>query len=433
MIRVSASPTDFKNSPGISRRDFLRTATFFAGALLTGCRSENVSGARVTLKQWYHQYGEAGTQQAALRYAAEYTKLNPDVAVKMVWVPGDYQTKVNTALLTSGGPDVFEKQLTIPMVSAGQVEPLDDLFPPEIKADYLPDDLALNTVDGKIYGVKMVDDFGLFYYRTSLLAAAGLKPPASFDELIAVGKALTTSQQKGLYLGNDGGVGAALLQMPWSAGQQVVVNDQVAFNTPRTAEAYARLRDLTGSNCLLIGAPTDWWDPTALVQGMAAMQWCGIWAYPAIHRAFGEDLGCIPWPALDSNGRPSTFFGGWSQMVNAKSRHVDEAKRFVRWLWIENKEIQRDWNVNYGFHIPPRQSVAKETPALNDRIPAQAIGFLRDYANALPPTWSSSMQTALNDAVANIIKKGRSAADEVATAARKCERELKRLLRYREK
>jgi multiple sugar transport system substrate-binding protein len=420
------------SSASISRRSFLRTATFFAGAVLAGCdRREAVPGARVTLKQWYHQYGEAGTQQAVLRYAEEYTRHNPDIAVKVVWVPGDYATKLNTALLTSGGPDVFEKQLTIPMVGAGQVAPLDDLFPADIRADYLTEDLAVNTVDGKIYGVKMLDDLGLLYFRKSLLEAAGVQPPATFDALVVAAKKLTTAQQKGLYLGNDGGVDAAMLEMPWSAGGALLQEDKVAFNAPRTIFAYEKLRELTGSGSLLIGAPTDWWDPSALTQGMCAMQWCGIWAYPGIHKALGEDLGCVPWPALDAEGRPSTFFGGWSQMVNARSRHIEEAKRYVRWLWIENKEVQRDWNVNYGFHIPPRQSVAMETPSLKDAIPAQALRILRDYGKVVPPEWSSAMQTALNDAVANIVKKGRPVAAEVATAAKKCERELDRLLRYR--
>ena len=34
-------------------------------------------GSTVTLQQWYHQYGEAGTQQAVQKYAAAY----PDAKV----------------------------------------------------------------------------------------------------------------------------------------------------------------------------------------------------------------------------------------------------------------------------------------------------------------------------------------------------------------
>jgi len=109
----------------INRRTFLKSALVAAGTVtwssLAGC--DRKDDGRVTLTQWYHQYGEDGTEEAVLRYAADYTKANPNIAINVVWVPGDYATKLNTALLTAGGPDVFEKQLTVPMVSAGQVAP----------------------------------------------------------------------------------------------------------------------------------------------------------------------------------------------------------------------------------------------------------------------------------------------------------------------
>ena len=66
------------------------------------------TGARPTISQWYHQYGEAGTQQAVTRYAKEY----PDATVKVQWTPGDYTSKLNIGLLSSSGPDVFESRST---------------------------------------------------------------------------------------------------------------------------------------------------------------------------------------------------------------------------------------------------------------------------------------------------------------------------------
>jgi hypothetical protein len=41
------------------------------------------------------------------------------------------------------------------------------------------------------------------------------------------------------------------------------------------------------------------------------------------------------------------------------------------------------------------------------------------------------MTTILNDAASNIVKQGRPAEPEIALAAKKCERELERLLRYK--
>lgn len=417
----------------VNRRAFIQSALVAAGAVtwgaIGGC--DRADDGRIKLTQWYHQYGEDGTQDAVLRYASEYTKTNPNVSINIVWVPGDYVTKLNTALLTAGGPDVFEKQLTVAMVSAGQVASLDDLFTPEVLADFDPRDLKVNTVEGRIYGVKMITDTGAIYYRKSWLKEAGLPLPQTLDELIKVVSALTQPRRKGIYLGNDGGVAACLSLAPWSAGEDLMKDDKIAFNTPRTVQSYVKLGELVNSNKVLIGAPTDWWDPSAFNQGLCAMQWSGLWAYPAINRALGDDVGATAWPAFDTQGTPATFAGGWSQMVNAHSRHLEEAKRYVRHLWIENSVVQRDWNLSYGFHVPPRASIADQARALDAPVPATAVKNLKQFGRELPPAWSSGMTTALSDAVTNIVKMGRPPAEQIATAARKCEKVVERMMRFR--
>jgi multiple sugar transport system substrate-binding protein len=410
-----------------SRRRFLRAVTISAGVLLAGCGHKNANG-KTTLTQWYHEYGETGTHDAVLRYAQQYTQLNPHIDIQVIWVPGDYGTKLETALLT-GGPDIFEEsQLTQAMVEAGQVAALDDLFTPQVRADFAPTALAENTVNGHIYGIKTVQDTGLLYYRKSLLAQANLAPLTTLDAVMAAAKALTTATRKGLFLGNDGGISALLTILPQSAGQEIIVGNKIAFDTPRTALSYQKLAEINKSGVLLMGAPTDFWEPSSFTQGLAAMQWSGLWAYPAIHQALGDDVGAVPWPAMDAQGRPATFAGGWSEYVNGQSDNIEEAKRYLQWLWISNTADQRDWNLSYGFHVPPRLSVARTAAALRAPVPAAGVQALNQYGQYLPPSWTASMGADLTNAVTNIVKFNDSAADQVHNAARLCERELSRLL-----
>ena len=64
----------------INRRRFLQAVgaagtLAVGGDLLAACGGTSLGGSsKITLQQWYHEYGEAGTQQAVLRYAADYTK-----------------------------------------------------------------------------------------------------------------------------------------------------------------------------------------------------------------------------------------------------------------------------------------------------------------------------------------------------------------------
>lgn len=419
-----------------TRRDLVKSILVTGGGVVFagyGRIERAAAQDKIRISQWYHQYGEAGTQEAAQRYAQQYTTENPAVEVEMVWVPGDYEGQaLPAALLTDKGPDVYEDHPSFAMVKAGQVEPLDDLMTPDVKSDFHPNNLAVNTINGKLYGIKMIDDMGLLYYRKSLLQEKGVNPPQTMDELIAAVKALDTGRVKGLFVGNDGGVAALNTIAPWSAGSDFVdtSNNTITFNNPRTVLAYQKVKELNDSGGLLIGSPTDWWDPSAFTQGLAAMQWTGLWAMPGVKAGVGDDFGVVPWPKLDDQGTPTTFWAGWSECVNPKgeNQQIAEAKKFVQWLWIQKTDLQQDWSLSYGFHVPPRKSAAAAAEPLKTGPASEAVTILNQYGKILPPQWTAAMTTILNDSITNIIKNGADATSEVASAAQKCQDELTKVV-----
>lgn len=431
---------------GIDRRRLLRglglgAAGLAAGPILSACSggssglsggssSGGGSGSKPPLNVWYHQYGEAGTQQAVERYAKEYDK----AAVNVQWTPGDYTSKLNSGLLSTSGPDVFESTPNIDQVRSGQIVPLDDIIA-DVKSDYTEADIKSSTVDGKIYMIKMVDDMGVLYYRKSVLAKAGIQPPTTIDELIAASKALNTKEQKGLFIGNDAGVtpafggGSLLGQILWSVGSDYLTADnKPGFTSPEAKQSFAKMQELFNSKSILLGSPTDWWDPSSFTQGLAAMQWCGLWAMPGIQKAVGDDFGVVPWPAFSKTvGKPSTFAGGWGAMVSAKAKNVDAAKAYIKWLWIENLKNQEDFNLSYGFHVPPRKSLAAKASKLQAGPAADALKIFNDYAVAANPAWTPKMNSAYADAATAIVRKGANIDSSIATAEKAVNAELKRL------
>jgi multiple sugar transport system substrate-binding protein len=397
---------------------------------LNGDSGNTGDTTKPTISQWYHQYGEAGTQQAVTRYAKEY----PDATVKVQWTPGDYTSKLSSGLLSKSGPDVFESSPNIDQVKSGQVVALDDIIA-DVKSDYTEADIKSSTVDGKIYQVKMVDDMGLLYYRKSVLDHAGIKPPTTVDDLISASKALTTKDMKGLFIGNDAGVtpsfggGSLLGQILWSVGTDFLTNDnKPGFMTSQVKDSFAKMRELFLTKSILLGSPTDWWDPSSFTQGLAAMQWCGLWAMPGIKKAIGDDFGVVPWPAFSASvGKPSTFAGGWGAMVSAKAKDVDAAKAFVKWLWIDNSKDQEDFNLSYGFHIPPRKSLAAKAQKLQSGQAADALKIFNDYAVAASPNWTPKMGNAYADAATAIVRKGGDIEQNLTKAEKVVNTELDRL------
>ncbi|MEM8861643.1 MAG: extracellular solute-binding protein, partial [Chloroflexota bacterium] len=387
---------------------------------------ESMEDDEIVLTHWYHQYGEEGTFEAVLRYAEEYSAMTPGVTVEVEWIPGDYNGALNAALLTDDGPDVFEVQSAdLARVGAGQLEPLNDLFTDEVLADFSETALQRVTVDGNIYAIPMIVDPQLFYYRKGALEEAGLTIPTTMDELIAAAAALDTGRVKGLYIGND------QIGPPWTtyvstyaAGTNLTDGGSPAFNTDANVTMLEKRTELAQSGNLLVGAPTDWWDPTALNDGLANMQWIGLWAAPAILDTHGDDIGVFPWPALDADGTPAVWVGSWNQAVNGNSDHKEAAKAYASWLWIENTEIQQDWALSYGFHIPPRASAAASAAQLQEGVPLEIVELTNQYGRSFSPMWTGAMQSALRDAQAEVILNGADAVEQMNSAEATVQSEL---------
>ena len=401
-----------------------------SSGLSGGGSGNSSSGGKPAIAQWYHQYGEAGTQQAVQRYAKAY----PDASVKVQWTPGDYTSKLNSGLLSSSGPDVFESTVNIDMVKSGQIVAMDDVIA-DVKSDYTDADLKSCTVDGKVYGVKIVDDMGVLYYRKSLLSKAGIQPPTTVDELISASQALTTKNQKGLFIGNDAGVtpsfggGSLLGPILWTVGSDYLTSDnKPGFLSNDVMQSFTSMRRLFNTKSILLGAPTDWWDPSSFTQGLAAMQWCGLWAMPGIKKALGDDFGVVAWPKFSSTvGKPSTFAGGWTSMISAKAKNVDAAKAFTKWLWINNSADQEDFNLSYGFHIPPRKSLASKATKLQTGPAADALKIFNESAIASNTAWTAKMNSAYADAATAIVRQGGDVETNLNKAAKVVNTELDRL------
>jgi multiple sugar transport system substrate-binding protein len=240
---------------------------------------------------------------------------------------------------------------------------------------------------------------------------------------------LTTGEVKGLFAGNDGGVGVLGGPALWSVGLDYVTpQHEVGFDDPAAAVAIGKLRELYSSGSLLLGAVKDWAEPDAFIQGQVAMQWTGLWTVPAVQQALGDDFGVLPWPKLNDSGRPSVPVGAYGAMVNARSQHIDEAKAYIKWLWVERKDYQEDFNLSYGFHIPPRASLTEKADKLKSGTAADAVKFVRENAKSSnPPDWIPSMSTAFGDAVSRAVREGADPGTELKAAVQKTRDELKRL------
>ncbi len=416
----------------------------------------STSAPTPVLTQWVHRFAEAQNlsptagARALDRYAAEF----PDARVELTWKEDDYARELTAALAAGVGPDVFDTDdgPTIDQVRSGQIADLSDLFPRAsintstsvgsgtnasssvgsgassgTSSDIHAQVLARLTDRGKIWGVPELLDARLLIYRTSMLDKAGVKPPTTLEELVAACAALTTDKVKGIHLGDRGGADLIAVPVVRSAGLDVLTADQSAsFADPKVAAALALLRVLHVKKQILLDIPAQWYPSDAFTQGLAAMQVTGLYAFPAIHKAIGDDVGVLPWPAM-AGGRPTVMVSAHTACVAPDSPRLDLAKRYLKWLWIDGADAQLDLATSDGLHIPAQASVAGRVDQLRTGFTGQASAAVKTAGYVLPMRWSPACATALSDAVASVLLTGADAPRALTAAAAIVDAEQRRL------
>lgn len=419
----------------ISRRHLLGLGGGLAAlATLAACGSNTglssspsaSGGAKPTLSQWYHEYGEKGVQDAVKRFAAAY----PNANVNVVWRTGEYEKAIAAALLTSNVPDVFEygNGPTLDMIKAGQVVDVTDVVG-DAKSSFTPVVLNRVTYDGKIWAIPQTVDMQLLYYRKSILQKAGVQPPTTFDALTKVAAKVKTSSMGGFFAGNDGGIGVLGLDLVWASGLDQFTPDRsdVAFGGQAFIDAVTAYRDFYNSGNLLKSASDDWSSASAFVNEETAMQWGGLWSLPDVKAAFKDDFGVLPFPSIGSTGRSVVPFGSYSSTIAAKGTDVAAAKAFAKWLWIDQTDKQVEFANAFGTHIPARPELFAKADKVSSGVGAEAAKFVTDYGHVTDLYWTDAMSTAFSGALTNAIVKKADVKTEIDKAVATARAELKRV------
>jgi len=164
----------------------------------------------VTITYW-GLWEDGPTMQNAIN---DFQTANPKIKVQYVKQSfRQYRERLQAATARGDGPDVFEFHNTwVPMLKSElQPAPATFMTAAEFTTTFYPvasEDLVRGQV---IYGAPlMFDGLGL-YYNEDLLAAAGMKPPATWPELLDAVPRLTVKtdtqiQQSAIALGTTGNI-----------------------------------------------------------------------------------------------------------------------------------------------------------------------------------------------------------------------------------
>ncbi|GGL17723.1 ABC transporter substrate-binding protein [Deinococcus radiotolerans] len=324
----------------------------------------STASAATTLEYWLW---DANQQPAYAQCAANFTKKNPDITIKITqkgW--GDYWTGLTTGFVSGTAPDVFTNHLAYYPEFASNNQLVD--LTPYIKRDKVPTTIYYKGLadlwvkGGKRYGLpKDFDTVGIFY-NADLLAKAGMKPSdlanltwnpkdgGTWQKAIARltvdskgQNGLSASFNKGQVkqYGYLTGYGAGFNgQTEWSfytapmgwTHNNGLFGTKYNYDDPRFAQAIQWLADLNLKYGLIPSFKDVQSSGDGLFRsGQAAMVINGSWMISDFTQKLPFKVGIAPLPK-GPNGKRMSMFNGLSDAIWVGSKNKEAAWQWVKYL-----------------------------------------------------------------------------------------------------
>jgi multiple sugar transport system substrate-binding protein len=289
---------------------------------------------------------------------------------------------------------------------AGFLLDLSGRFGAAARAEHFPATVEAAVLDGRVWAVPWVMNVGLLYYRRDLLARHGLRPPATYDELVRQATTVRAADPKlhgFLWQGRQyEGLVVNVLESFWAAGTDLMSADGALLpDEERARHALAERRRMITSGAspaLVTGADEEL---TRREFGAGRAVFLRNWPYAIdLFEAVGSPVrGRVGAAPLPGGGA----LGGAHLAINARTPHREAAWQLVSFL--TRAEAQRTIAAAVGLH-----------PTRPDLLDSKELLAIFRGARARPVTpWyqmmSATLQPELSAAITGVKPPDRALAD----------------------
>jgi multiple sugar transport system substrate-binding protein len=388
------------------------TVVWFAGRDTTGYTPKQVDAFNKANKSIQIDYQEQGAT-------------TQDLHDKFVTVAGAKDSSVD--IVSMDVPYVPE------FAAAGWTIPVDEILPKDEQAKFFQGTLHGATYEGKLGAVPWFNNGPGLYYRKDLLAAKGLQPPKTYDELLKAAQALQTADMAGFAMQlpqSEGGI-ISWMEYLWGYGGDLVDDklNVVVDQGNAGVDGMQKILDFVYKDKIIPEAALQFRlgaDVMNLFRGGKAAM-IRLWfsnagdLYKEDSAIKQEQWDVAPLPSKDGAKPGPGCLGDWNLGVSKFSTKQKEALEAVRIL--TGFEMQRMRFLEGGF-LPARPAVFDD-PDIQKKYPyskaAQAsfenlkprpvTPFYPDMsANAIQPAFGQAMarQIPPDQAIKQMAEKMRS-------------------------
>jgi multiple sugar transport system substrate-binding protein len=320
------------------------------------------AGGKVTITEFDYFTGSANG--AINWYNAQFMKAHPNITVKRTAVP--YADLITKILQDASAGDMPNLMLidnpNVPEVAAtGQLVSLDNM-PGFTTTGYTSGAIAECTYQGKHYCYPIgANTIGLFYNK-AMFAAAHVTPPATWAQLQADAKALTTSSRYGIafdatndeqstwqlepFFWSDGGSLTNVASPAFQQSLQLWVNMVKDGSAPKSVLTWGQDPDLTQQ----------------FLHSKAAMIIDGPWIFTELNAAgwkYNQQYGIVPIPVDQPGQTVVTPLGGETMDIGAGG---SSAQQQAAWEWIEGLQqpATMEHVTSMMYYLPTKPAVIQQ-------------------------------------------------------------------------
>jgi multiple sugar transport system substrate-binding protein len=385
------------------------------------------SGKEVTLTYWGLWEPESVMSQVISDWEVEH----PNIKINYVrQSQQEYRERLQSALASGGGPDIFRYHLTWLSMLRNELEPLPAsvMSAADYEAAFYPVVSENLRYQGQYYGIPLGVDTLVLFYNKSILKTVGESPPTTWDDLRVLAQKITDG-----YRDDQGRIQVAGAAMGitsnvdhWSD----ILGLMMLQNGADLSNPTGRLAEDTLSFYTIFKKVDKVWDETLPPSTLAfageklAMYFGFSWDVFEIKKNNPNlDFGIVTVPQLvpDKKVNWASF---WVEGVSKKSNYKNEAWQFLSFLsskeTLEKFYLAASGNRLFG-EIYPRKDMGeslRKNPLLApfiDSLPTAKTWYLcsRTFDNGI----NDRMVKYFEDAVNGVVLGGKSSQTALKTAA----------------
>ena len=359
---------------------------------------------------------------------ADFEAANPDIKVNAIYSGNYDDTRVRAlSALASGEPaqlavmfsidayDLIEQDL---IVAFEDIEGVDAAW----LDSFYPALMANSRIEGKTWGIPFQRSTIVAYYNKDMFRAAGLDPeapPATWDELISAGKALTKDGTYGLMIPSTGYPYWMFQALAIQNGKEVMSDDGLAtfFDDAAVVDTLEFWKSLSQEHGIMPEGTVEWGTlRQAFLEGQTAMMWHSTGNLTAVKDNASFDFGVAELPANVRKGSPT---GGGNFYVFKDTSDEEKAAAMKLIEFMTAPEQAAAWSIATGYMgVSP---AAYETEALKSYTqefpPALVARNQLENAVAEFSTFETArVREGLNNAIQAALTGTKSPADALAEA-----------------